>query len=1182
MHHEPHLELTLLGRASLRVARGSQAFEVTLPTRKSLALLAYLALNGTTTRAELSSLLWGDNTDAEARKNLRQDVYRLQSTPIGAWLEADRHRLGLRGSFSVDARRLREAAALGDLGGVLALHRGVLLEGLSLPGAVEFEGWLEAERESLSRLYRDGLMARARDLERDGDLRGAIVTLERLVRHDALQEATQRELMRLHWQLGERVEALERFTALETLLRDEMGLRPAPETLALERQIRNAMQPIASVTPRRLPAELPFVGRSDALAWLEARTTGLSLLTGEPGIGKTRLAQEFARTTTPDTARILHLRGFETSSGTPYYPITSALLEHFERHPSSFDALRPAWRREVERLLPGHDGRTREPPPAEGRGWFLEALAQTLVALAGESGCIVLDDLHWFDAPSLEVLTHLLRRPHQVRLVATARRETQADRPATRTLETLVHTDGQHLELEPLTRADLVALLHRLSGPHIAALLPYAARLYDAVGGNPLFLIETLRTALDAGSLRVDDGGWLTLTGTEFSVGVVSSVRDAINRRVERLGADLKRLLEAASLLAEPFKLEELRLATELDSWTVLAAFERALEWQLVEGSAHGYRFAQTVTRTALADGLGTQRKAWLHGRLAQALNATNGSAAQIAAHFERAGQNADAVPHWIRAAHAAAHAYAYREALEAYARALENDANPTDHFELRLARAKLLEYLDDREAWALELQHLERLNQRVQTPTLIARVSLASAEFEFHHGRYDATLERLRPLIDAADLDADLGAAALYRSGMALVRLGRLNDARTLLERALSDALSDTLSDGLERCAAIRHALSITAFHSGDLELASQHNRAALEAFRILGDERGQGMTLSFAGRLSTSQGQPEAALEVLQSALELARGAQFVPLLRSTLLNIAAVLLNNGDYERAQEYLEEGRALAHEPQDPRMAGLYLTHSSAAYRARGDLGKTIEAYRAALELFDLARAMHPAAFERLSLAELLLECGDTSAARGVLQAAANLIETHGFSDLRIWVEALELRASIAEETRIDLRPLETSLREPDRLRFEIRQEALLSLAEGQRHSRRFVDSIATASRVTHPPEARARALATLLHARVATETNELNDDIEEAKALLHSNRVMPVTRLGLRRAMNAALTARGDTDAAASSHLEMRTMVANLAQTLEPNARALFVAHWRREPANPAIKTSPRLEAAD
>jgi DNA-binding SARP family transcriptional activator len=249
MHQESSLEFTLLGRPVLHIVRhGGSRLEVMLPTKKALALLAYLALNGSAARAELAGLLWGDSTDAEARKNLRQDVYRLQSTPIGAWLEAGRHHLGLHGTVRVDVLELRDAATRGDDEAVLRLARGVFLEGLNVPSASEFESWLDAEREAVTRAHREALTVKAARLEQDGDVRAAMATLEQLVRLDALQEGPQRELMRLHWKLGERAEALTRFSRLCALLQDELGMDPSAETLALEAQIR------ASVSTDPAPA----------------------------------------------------------------------------------------------------------------------------------------------------------------------------------------------------------------------------------------------------------------------------------------------------------------------------------------------------------------------------------------------------------------------------------------------------------------------------------------------------------------------------------------------------------------------------------------------------------------------------------------------------------------------------------------------------------------------------------------------------------------------------------------------------------------------------------------------------------------------------------------------------------------------------------------------------------------
>ena len=292
------LELQLLGPPAIRLA----GTEISPPTRKSLALLAYLALEGSQSRGKLADLLWSDLDEDAARKNLRKELFRLRGGPLGPFIRTPEDRIELIGA-SVDAREFANSTEA-DEATALEHHHGGLLEGFNVPGAIGFEDWLETSREHFSGLLVRALANRVRTLETNGDLRAALQTQQRLVTLDELQESATRELMRLHAKLGDRVAALEAFDRFERILKSELGLQPLPETIALTRRIEVAqdLEPAAQPeTPNSPRLERPpLVGRDAAWVWLEQPNgqshSGVRLLLAESGVGKTRLATDSSST----------------------------------------------------------------------------------------------------------------------------------------------------------------------------------------------------------------------------------------------------------------------------------------------------------------------------------------------------------------------------------------------------------------------------------------------------------------------------------------------------------------------------------------------------------------------------------------------------------------------------------------------------------------------------------------------------------------------------------------------------------------------------------------------------------------------------------------------------------------------------------------------------------------------
>ncbi|MFC4425941.1 BTAD domain-containing putative transcriptional regulator [Deinococcus navajonensis] len=487
------LELSLLGTA--RVQRAGAP--VTLPTRKALALVAYLTVEGPTPRGHLAGLLWDHADEPTARSHLRRELHRLRHSPLAPWLKATAGEVALlTAELRCDVHTF--AAAQGPDEAALALWRGEFLEGFGLRDAEGFERWLADRRAALA-AARQALIARcAAAREQGGDLRGALALRQSWLGHDELSEPGHREVMRLHARLGERAAALRQFGRLQRLLADELGLTPLAETLALAREIgqRGGTEvPTATEPPGPLTlAHPPLVGREREWAQLEAAwARGLPVyLWGEPGAGKSRLLRDFVAT----KGRALPNDGHPGDAHVPYASLTRGLRTLLDRQPGLTDEL-PAWAlRELSRLLPELWPEPLVPGgPEDQRRLFEAGLA--LLAL-GSRGCVALttDDLHLYDPQSFAFGAGFTAGPSlppwpALRVLSTFNRPelppgvwpaicTQVERGA-----------AALIEVQPLPEEALRQLLDALALLDTSSAL--SRDLYRYTGGNPQFVLDTLQ-----------------------------------------------------------------------------------------------------------------------------------------------------------------------------------------------------------------------------------------------------------------------------------------------------------------------------------------------------------------------------------------------------------------------------------------------------------------------------------------------------------------------------------------------------------------------------------------------------------------------------------------------------------------------------------------------------------------
>jgi DNA-binding SARP family transcriptional activator/predicted ATPase len=640
--------------------------------RRDAAMLALLAIEGPTARARVAALLWPDESLEDVRSRLRQRIYALK------------RKLGVETISGSSTLATTPALAWPGLGGEPL--DGALLGDGDYADLPEFDDWLTATRQRLQSLRREQVAGLASSLELEGRLAEAIACTERLLVLEPLQEHAHRRLMRLHYLRGDRAAALLAFDHCERALKDDVGASPSTETLELLAQIERSqtLAGLAALTGQRPRRVVPacvlrpprIVGRDAEWALLQAawERGDAVVVVGEAGMGKTRLVDDLLRAHAPAPGQALRASARPGDERLPY-----ALLGRLLRSvlATRQEALADGVQTELARLLPELPQRRlagANDDRAQAR--FIGAIESTLRdAVASGLQAVALDDLHFADTASLEMTQHLAGIPG-LRWLATFRSAEIG--PAAQALVATLTTRlrAEPLVLAPLTSAQVAELLESLGLLGVGAIdavdtAELADALHHRTGGNPLFLLETLKALL----LQHDpDCQGTTAVGLLARLPPSGSAVRLIERRIGLLSRDAVRLARCAAVAGQDFSVtlaaqvldvHPLDLAdawTELESAQVLrdGAFAHDLIFDAARASVP-QPIAQALHRR-IAE-LMAGESAALDGGLGAVLCAV--APARLAAHWLGAGEELRAAPHLAEAGRHALRALRMREGAD-------------------------------------------------------------------------------------------------------------------------------------------------------------------------------------------------------------------------------------------------------------------------------------------------------------------------------------------------------------------------------------------------------------------------------------------------------------------------------------------------------------------------------------
>jgi tetratricopeptide (TPR) repeat protein len=957
-----------------------------------------------------------------------------------------------------------------------------------------YQEWAIPIRHSWEQEFLDVLARVADGHARLGHYRRALAHCRQSLEKEPYRESSWRQLMLYYYLAGSPSEALSAYESCRQKSR-ELEREPSQKTKELYEQIRAGHIPgidqlypppplVRHEIPYALsPGSIPFVGRRAEYARLvsfleQARKSRgcCVLISGEAGVGKTRLAQELIAYAHERFKAHLFRGHCHELSPLAYQPWSEAVDEGSAKlKHEDLQAIPSLWLAEVAKIAPALRVRmpelpTNPPlPPEQERLHFFEGLTRFFLSLserrhAPKPLVIFLDDLHWADAASFDLLNYFLPRieKNSIFIVGTYRSEEVGEgHPVLQLVrawepKNLLAT----LPLGRLTSTEVEELLKQLPLA-LKRFDLFCQRLYEETEGIPLFLIATLQHFFEEGALKVKGKVWTTdiedISMNYRELLIPPTVRDVIVRRLSRLSEPEQKLLELASVIGRTVEFSLLERAWE-GNGDCLGALEGLLRAQVLVEYQGRHGFSHDKIREVIYEGISLPRRQRLHRRVLEALEGeSEAHAALRAQHAYHGGQWQKALEYSLQAL--AVREYRHQEGLQLVEWGLESaqqleaageDQTRVDgwRFALLAHCVEIFDLQGRRQEQGRDLDQMHALAERLGDPSKLAFVLQKRGKMYWRLGRLSEAEETTQKALKLhTDLrDQQNQGDCLNTLGLVYRNLGRPQEALRCHQQALEHYKQ--IGDRQGQAYSLSH-LGVVSWGWGRWEEALRYHQQALQIFQEIGDRKGQGDALGNIGIVYSQSGRPEEALRFNQQALEIYReignrqseghmlhnlGSDYISLGRyeeglryyQQALEIRREVGDRrgqgaalsaigryyygivGQYEEALRYLQESLQIRQEIADRWGQGEVQYNLGFIYYGLGRYEEALRCYRQAAKIFQETEDRQYEAYSLAGMADLYREMGKHAEAVACCQQAGAIAQELGLRALQAWCLSVE------------------------------------------------------------------------------------------------------------------------------------------------------------------------------
>jgi DNA-binding SARP family transcriptional activator len=1040
-------------------------------TRKAQALLTFLAVEGTpVSRDKLIDLFWVESdaergrvslrtTLSQVRRGLNERVSDATAAAVANTLivaEKDVLAINPYADCHLDVHLVDKAYALSRSykAGTIGLkdlrptleraatsYAGDFLDGFSSGDASNFDDWASLQREKWHTRFSTVLGQLSQLQFEGGEFAAGIETANRWVMHDALNEIAHRRLMQLHVAAGNRAGALHAYEACQAILARELNANPSPETEALAERLRAHILPTASIDvvaePTRESARLrvastALIGRvqehHDLVQAFRAARDGepqVVVIQGEPGIGKTRLAQEFLGWAAAQGAVVTRTAAYPSTLNAPYQVWVDAFRKQVSQPEgrdavrAALDALEPVWVQALAQLLPELAIATSpadamspagqaERAAASSQSQLLESVFRLVQRLTQPSASAVLvslprviyvDDVQWVDAASLELLDYLVRRCAEEAVptltVMTLRDEAaKAFEPTLRALR--CQASVTTMRLSALTQADsdhvVLALLAQTfpqsvrDDPSAQIIQHFAQALFAETAGHPLYLLETFKSLFESTALAdaITDASTegeqdieteLTRWQETLEGWLAPGVKDVIQSRLDRVSPRVMTLIQTVAVLGQGNDFETCRQTANLNEDDALILLDDTLRRGLLRESVRGaISFTHDKISEVVYAGLSASRRRSLHRRSAEVLERRHADhlddyAPLIARHFD-ASDDGRALAYFGRAANAAAKVYAYREAAAHYARAIELAVSEESGLGATERRNEMRA--------AIAGMHFKQYSMHVQLANYHASIETMRCLAKLAREWHDPALEQATRVWIAPNL-------ALPGPHM------QLGEAEQLANQILPQArAAQSLPDEVQ---ALRTLMRVALWRT-QFDLAAHYGQTIFNLVDEWPTDPLYGYILNDMAAIALHRHEFDAAHRYQQAAITLWRVLDRPSIIVTSLMHACLRALCCGEYEAAIAFSQEALGISGRVNSDWTRTLALARVGSAFFELGQVDQAIALMRENIRISQLAGQTWNAILTSVELAGVYGKLGEVSVGLQVAHAAYQAAST--------------------------------------------------------------------------------------------------------------------------------------------------------------------------------------------